>query len=60
MARDLKKEYGWEKNKYYYVRAKIPRSMGDELAEKVKRDNKTISSVVRDAIEKYLSDTKKV
>lgn len=60
MARDLKKEYGWEKNKYYYVRTKIPRAMGDELAAKVKRDNTTISHVVREAIEQYLSDTKKV
>lgn len=31
MPRNLKKEYNWEKNKYYFIRARIPREMGEEL-----------------------------
>lgn len=54
MPRNLKKEYNWEKNKYYFIRARIPREMGEELKKKLAQDNKTMSELVREAVEKYL------
>lgn len=54
MPRNYKKEYAWLKNKYYYVRAPIPREMWEELKKKLAQDNKTMSELLREAVEKYL------
>lgn len=54
MPRNYKKEYSWEKNKYYFIRVRIPSEMGEELTKKLAQDNKTMSELVREAVEKYL------
>ena len=53
-ARNIKKEYERQKeiNKRYVV--KVPKFMANALDEKLKKDNKTYSSLALEAIEKYL------
>ena len=52
--RNIKKEYERQKeiNKRYVV--KVPKFMANALDEKLKKDNKTYSSLALEAIEKYL------
>ena len=52
--RNIKQEYERQKeiNKRYVV--KVPKFMANALDEKLKRENKTYSSLALEAIEKYL------
>lgn len=52
--RDYNKEYKTmrEKNKYYGV--KIPNFLAIPLEEKLKKEGKTFTNLVKEAIEKYL------
>ena len=56
-TRNIKKEYERQKelNKRYVV--KVPRFMATALDEKLKKENKTYSSLALEAIEKYLKKT---
>lgn len=56
-ARNIKKEYERQKeiNKRYVV--KVPKFMATALDEKLKKENKTYSSLALEAIEKYLKKT---
>ena len=56
-TRNIKKEYERQKelNKRYVV--KVPRFMATALDEKLKKENKTYSSIALEAIEKYLKKT---
>lgn len=56
-TRNIKKEYERQKeiNKRYVV--KVPKFMATALDEKLKKENKTYSSLALEAIEKYLKKT---
>jgi predicted DNA-binding protein len=52
--RNYSKEYENAKNKNKIYSVKIPKYLSIPLDEKLERENKTFSSLVKEAIEKYL------
>ena len=52
--RDYQKEYEATKNKNKFYGVKIPLFLAIPLEEKLKKDKKTFTSLVKEAIEKYL------
>lgn len=54
MARDYKKEREKAKERYTRILADIDKNLGDELKEKLKKENKTIASWITENAKKYL------
>ena len=54
MARDIKKEYEWSKQKYTRILGDIDKELGDELKEKLKNEEKSIASWITENAKKYL------
>jgi len=54
MARDIKKEYEWSKQKYTRILGDIDKELGDELKEKLKNEGKSIASWITENAKKYL------
>lgn len=54
LKRDYQKEFEAMKNKNKYYGVKVPLFLVNPLEEKLKKDKKTFTSLVREAIEKYL------
>lgn len=52
--RNYDKEYENEKNTIKRYVVKVPKYMANALDEKLKKDNRTYSSLALEAIEKYL------
>lgn len=52
--RDYKKESDWQKKKYDIIKASIDKELGNELREKLKEDNMTISDFIKRCINDYL------
>ena len=52
--RNYNKEYENEKNTIKRYVVKVPKYMANALDEKLKKENKTYSSIALEAIEKYL------
>lgn len=54
MARDYKKEYKWEQEKYEIIRVKLEKELGIALKEKLKSENITLASWITENAKKYL------
>lgn len=54
MARNYQKENEWQKGKYETIFAKIPKELGVKLRLKLKQENKTIASWIKDNAETYI------
>ena len=54
MARDYQKEREWKIKKYDEIRANIDKELGAKLRLKLKQENKTISSWIKDNAETYI------
>ena len=54
MARDIKKEKEWAKAKYTRILGDIDKELGDELKEKLKKENKSIAGWITENAKKYL------
>lgn len=52
--RNYKSENEWQKNKYDTIRAKIDKELGQKLRAKIRQENKTIASWIRENAKKYL------
>ena len=59
MARDIKKEKEWAKAKYTRILGDIDKELGDELKEKLKKENKSIAGWITENAKKYLKKNKK-
>lgn len=54
MSRDYRKEREWKIKKYDEIRANIDKELGTKLRTKLKEENKTIASWIKDNAEKYI------
>lgn len=54
MARDIKKEYQWSRQKYTRILGDIDKELGDKLKEKLKKEGKSVASWITDNAKKYL------
>lgn len=54
MARNYQKENEWQKDKYDEIRAKIDKSLGTELRNKLKQDGLSIASWITENAKKYI------
>lgn len=54
MSRNTKKEYEWAKKKYVRILGDIDKELGEELKEKLKKENKSIASWITENAKKYL------
>ena len=54
MARNLEKEAEWLKEKYIRIDARIDKSLGTALKDKLKTENKSIASWITECEKKYL------
>ena len=54
MARNYQKESKWKKEKYDLIRASVPKELGAKLRLKLKQENKTIASWIKDNAEEYI------
>lgn len=54
MSRDYKKENEWKKKKYTTIRADIDKELGDELKNKLKKEERTIAGWITENAQKYL------
>lgn len=54
MARNYVKEREWALKKYDQIRANIDKDLGTQLRAKLKKENKTVASWVKDNAEQYL------
>jgi len=54
MARNYQKESKWKKEKYDLIRASVPKELGAKLRFKLKQENKTIASWIKDNAEEYI------
>lgn len=58
--RDYKRERELEIKNVKRYTVKVPKYMANALDEKLKKENKTYSSIALEAIEKYLKKIKKI
>lgn len=54
MTRDIKKEYEWAKKKYTRILGDIDKELGEELKEKLRKENKSIASWITENAKRYL------
>lgn len=54
MARNIKKEYEWSKQKYETIFARIEKQLGIELKEKLQKEGKSAAEWVTENAKKYL------
>ena len=54
MARNYQKEREWKIKKYDEIRAYIDKELGAKLRLKLKRENKTIASWIKDNAKEYI------
>ena len=54
MARNIKKEYEWSKQKYEPIFARIEKQLGIELKEKLQKEGKSTAEWVTENAKKYL------
>ncbi len=54
MARDIKKETEWRKNKYKRLVVDVDKDIAEQFQEKLKKDEITYSEWVKEHIKKYL------
>jgi hypothetical protein len=53
--RNYKKEVEWRKNRYTEIKANIDKKLGENLKEKIKKENKTISGWIAEKAREYLN-----
>lgn len=54
MARNIKKEYDWSKQKYETIFARIEKKLGLELKQKLKEDKISTAEWITENAKKYL------
>lgn len=54
MARNYQNEREWKIKKYDEIRANIDKELGTKLRLKLKQENKTIASWIKDNAEEYI------
>lgn len=52
--RNYKSEAKWQKSRYITIRANLDKNLGQSLKDKLKKDNITIASWIRENAKKYL------
>jgi len=58
MARDVKKEYQWERTFYKRFQFKIKKEFGEQFSDKLKENGTNLSEWVRQHIINYMGEEK--